>query len=161
VGAVLLAGLACTPDDPSAARPVFRHLDTTRGEIRLGSALGPTWLSPSAPAAAIVSLPRGVVTGAQSVSVRRDADGRVREIMLNYEQTTDFPAQVARYRGELGPPFMHDRPAGPEAAERVAWRDARTTFELVRDPRRSVSTVYARLSDREVEPRPRPSGAGE
>jgi hypothetical protein len=140
---------------------VFRHLGTTRGEIRLGSALGHAWLSRSESAPAIVSLPRGVVTGAQSVSVWRDADGRVREIMLNYEQSTDFQAQVARYRRELGPPARHDRPAGPEGAERVAWRDARTTFELVRDPRRSVSTVYGRLSDREGEPRPVPSGGDE
>jgi hypothetical protein len=89
---------------------VFRHLGTARGKIRLGATLDHVWLSPE-PAAAIVSLPRGVVTGAQSVS--------------------------------------------------VPWRDARTTFELVRDPRRSVSTVYGRLSDREVEARPGPSGAGE
>jgi hypothetical protein len=140
---------------------VFRHLGTARGEIRLGSVLDRTWHSPSEPAAAIVSLPRGMVTGAQSVSVRRDAAGRVREIMLNYEQSTDFQAQVAHYRRELGPPAVHDRPAGPEAAERVTWRDARTTFELVRDPRRSVSTVYGRLSDRDLAARPDPSGPGE
>ena len=140
---------------------MFRHLGTARGEIHLGAPLDRVWLPPSEPSVAIVSLPRGVGAGAQSVSVRRDADGRVREIMLNYEQSTDFQAQVARYRRELGPPARHDRPADPEAAERVAWRDARTTFELVRDPRRSVSTVYGRLSDHEVEARPGPPDAGE
>jgi hypothetical protein len=140
------------------ARPVFRHLDTARGEIRLGSALDRAWLAPGEPAAAIVSLPRGLVAGAQSASVRRDAAGRVREIMLNYEQSTDFQAEIARYRRELGPPAVHHCPADPEAAERVAWRDARTTFELVRDPRRSVSTVYGRLSDTEAKVRPGPAG---
>jgi hypothetical protein len=127
---------------------VFRHLSTTRGEIYLGAVLDPIWVHEAERGTEHVALPRGTVAGAQSALVSRNAQGRVREIMLNYDQATDFDAHVARYRRSLGPPASHMRPAHPEGAERIIWRDARTSFELVRDPRRSVSTIYGRLTDR-------------
>ena len=55
---------------------------------------------------------------------------------------------AGEYRGRFGDPARHDRPADPELPEIFAWEDNRTRFELVRDPRRSVSTVCAVLSDR-------------
>ena len=148
LGATLVAWLACTPGEHLEARPVFRHLGTTRGDIRLGAPLDSVWLRGSREASDVVSLPSGSVPGAQSVSVTRGGDARVREIMLNYEQATDFAAQVAGYRRSLGPPASHLRPADPEGAERIVWRDSHTSFELVRDPRRSASTIYGRLADR-------------
>ena len=45
----------------------------------------------------------------------------------------------------LGSPAKYYRPRGPGAAERIVWQDSVTTFELVRDPTRSASTIYTRL----------------
>jgi len=57
------------------------------------------------------------------------------------------PAILAEYAGRLGPPVLHEKPSDAEGAERVVWQDSRTRFELTRDPKGSVSTVYSRLSD--------------
>jgi hypothetical protein len=82
----------------------------------------------------------------------------VQEIMIDYEQSTSFGAPLAGYRRSLGPPAFHVQHPDPERAERIGWRDDRTSFELVRDPRRSVSTVYARLTDRTVARPSSPAG---
>lgn len=34
-------------------------------------------------------------------------------------QSADFSAVVAEYSERLGPPFQHEKPSDPEAAERV------------------------------------------
>ena len=38
---------------------------------------------------------------------------------FNYPQSADFSAVVAEYSERLGPPFQHEKPSDPEAAERV------------------------------------------
>jgi hypothetical protein len=127
---------------------VLRHIATARGDIRLGVGLDSTWLSGVEPGATVVALPPGTVPGAQSVWVTRGPHGIVREITLNQEQATSFASLVARHRRILGSPVSHHRPADPEDAERIVWRDDATSFELIRDPCRSVSTIYGRLIDR-------------
>jgi hypothetical protein len=68
-------------------------------------------------------------------------------VVFNYPQTASFSALVAEYSERLGPPVQHEKPSDSEAAERVVWQDSQTRFELTRDPKRSVSTIYSRLSD--------------
>jgi hypothetical protein len=67
-------------------------------------------------------------------------------IVFNYPQSADFSALVAEYSERLGPPVQHEKRSDVEAAERVVWQDAETRFELTRDPKRSVSTIYSRRS---------------
>jgi hypothetical protein len=68
-------------------------------------------------------------------------------VVVNYPQSADFSALLAEYSERLGPPVQHERPSDAEAAERVVWQDSQTRFELTRDPKRSVSTIYSRLTD--------------
>jgi hypothetical protein len=67
--------------------------------------------------------------------------------MFDYPQEADFPAMQQEYTRLFGPPSKHERSDSAER-ERLVWQDTLTVLELVRDPRRSVSTVYARLIDR-------------
>ena len=90
----------------------------------------------------------GTIAGAQAVRVTRGRDGIVRQITLDHERATGFASLVARHRRTLGSPVSHHRPGNPEDAERITWKDESTSFELIRDPRRSVSTIYGRLIDR-------------
>lgn len=83
-------------------------------------------------------------TEAPSANGARSSDTAV---VFNYPQSADFSALVAEYSKRLGPPVLHEKPSDAEAAERVVWRDRETRFELTRDPKRSVSTIYSRLSD--------------
>jgi hypothetical protein len=133
---------------------VLRHITTDRGHLRLGAPLDSVWLSGSQAGSDAISLLPGAVAGAQAVRVIRGADGVVREIVLDYEQVTDLRAHVAQYRRRLGPPTSHHRPVGQEDAERVVWRDEATSFTLIRDPRRSASTMYGRLTDLTGAPAP-------
>lgn len=68
-------------------------------------------------------------------------------VVFNYPQSADFSALVAEYSERLGPPVQHEKPSDAEAAERVVWQGTETRFELTRDPKRSVSTIYSRRSD--------------
>jgi hypothetical protein len=146
--------LACDPGAPGRRPPVFRHISADRGHLRLGAPLDSVWLSGSRSGSDAIALPPGAVAGAQAVRVSRPADGVVREIVLDYEQPTSFRSQMARYRRRLGSPTSHHRPVGQEDAERVIWRDEATAFTLVRDPRRSASTIYGRLTDLARDPAP-------
>jgi hypothetical protein len=146
--AALLLQLACAPDESTPQGPLFRHLTTARGEIRLGEVWDASWVSGIDPGAPVIALPPGTFGGAQGIRVTRGPDRVVREIMVDYDQGTDFAAQVAEYQASLGPPAMHRAHPDAESAEVVTWTDAATSFELVRDPRRSASTVYSRLTDR-------------
>ncbi|HEY5940528.1 MAG TPA: hypothetical protein VIT87_06880, partial [Gemmatimonadales bacterium] len=64
--------------------------------------LGELWNAEVVPGALVHRTPQGVVT-----------------IMFNYPQSADFSAVVAAYSERLGPPFQHEKPSDPEAAERV------------------------------------------
>jgi hypothetical protein len=123
------------------SEPVFREVAAISGPIRLGA----IW---EAPGDTLVSLPAGSIPGTGPVAVRRTPGGVVRSIWVNYPQSADFDRMARGYRGRFGPPVRHVRPADPESREVLAWEDADTRFELVRDPRRSVSTVYGVLSDK-------------
>ncbi|HUR95702.1 MAG TPA: hypothetical protein VMY76_14050 [Gemmatimonadales bacterium] len=144
VGAIFLL-LACSPTQPVRSSPLFRHVITDAGEIRLGEVLPWAEATDRGASDAIVS---GGRSGARMVGVTRGTNGVVREITTNYPQQADFAALVAGYSAAFGPPAAHRRPLGAESAEVVIWTDSATRFELTRDPRRSVSTVYSRLSDR-------------
>jgi hypothetical protein len=145
--ATLLLLLACGPE-PKPGSPLFRHVTTARGEIRLGEVWDATWVPGIDPGALVIALPSGTFGGAQAIRVTRGPDRVVRELTFDYDQGTDFAAQLAEYEVSLGPPTVHRAPADPESAEVVTWTDAVTSFELIRDPRRSASTVYSRLMDR-------------
>jgi len=144
--AALLLLLACGPAKPVRSRPLFRHVITDAGEIWLGKALPLPAATDADPAWVIMS---SEGDGTQRVGVTRAADGVVREIITNYPQRADFATLVTGYSAAFGPPAAHHRrPLGPESAEVVTWADTATKFELTRDPRRSVSTIFSRLSDR-------------
>ena len=147
----LLAGLvACAPasDRPGTTRPIFRHFNTEVSSIRLGE----HWTAEEVPGAdagdTVVALPSGTFERAQAVRVHRTPAGVVSSIMFDYPQGADFQAMQQEYTRLFGPPATHDRSPKAEERERVVWQDSVTLFELVRDPSRSASTIYTRLTDR-------------
>jgi hypothetical protein len=155
---LLLATLAaCAPasDQPAAPRSIFRHFNTEVSSIRLGE----PWTAEEVPGAEpndpVVALPSGTFERAQAVRVHRSPAGIVSSIMFDYPQEADFGAMQQEYMRLFGPPAEHERSEKAEARERLVWRDSLTLFELVRDPRRSASTIYTRLTDRSP---PRASG---
>ncbi len=127
----------------SCAEPeaLFREVAASSGPITLGE----VW---EAPGDTIVGLPEGSIAGVGPAAVYRTRDGVVRGIWMNYPQSTDFDSLARVYRKRLGEPARHERPADPEGRELLVWEDLETRFQLVSDPRRSVSTVYGVLSDR-------------
>ena len=152
---LLLAALAaCAPasDRPAAKRPIFRHFNTEVSSIRLGE----HWTAEEVPGAdtgdTVVALPSGTFERAQAVRVHRSPTGVVSSIMFDYPQEADFTAMQQEYTRLFGEPKEHEQSEKSEARERLVWQDSLTLFELVRDPRRSVSTIYTRLTDRSRTP---------
>ena len=152
---LLLAALAaCAPasDQPAATRPIFRHFNTEVSSIRLGE----HWTAEEVPGAdrgdTVVALPSGTFERAQAVRVHRSPSGVVSSIMFDYPQEADFKAMQQEYTRLFGTPSEHERSDKAEARERLVWQDSLTLFELVRDPRRSASTIYTRLIDRSATP---------
>ncbi len=148
---LLTAVVACAPgsDQPGATRPIFRHFNTEVSSIRLGE----PWTAEEVPGAestdTVVALPSGTFERAQAVRVHRTPTGVVSSIMFDYPQEADFHAMQEEYTRLFGPPVEHERSKNAEARERLVWADSLTLFELVRGPRRSVSTIYTRLTDRQ------------
>ena len=146
---LLLASGACAPasDRPATPRPIFRHFNTEVSNIQLGQ----TWTAEEVPGAdpgdTVVALTPGTFERAQSVRVHRTPAGVVSSIMFDYPQTADFQAMQSEYGRLFGPPRQHQKPVNDEELERLVWQDSLTRFELVRDPKRSVGTVYTRLTD--------------
>jgi hypothetical protein len=151
---LLLGALAaCAPaSDQPAARPIFRHFNTEVSSIKLGE----HWTAEEVPGAdrgdTVVALPSGTFERAQAVRVHRSPTGVVSSIMFDYPQDADFNAMQQEYTRLFGAPTEHERSAKPEVRERLVWQDSLTLFELVRDPRRSVSSIYTRLIDRSRTP---------
>jgi hypothetical protein len=135
------------PDAPEAPRPIFRQFNTEMTSITLGQ----SWTAEEVPGAeaddTVVALPAGTFERAQAVRVHRTPEGVVSSIMFDYPQMTDFQAMQTEYTRLFGAPRMHERSGQADAPERLVWQDSVTLFELVRDPKRSASTVYTRLSD--------------
>lgn len=145
---------ACTPasDRPDTARPLFRHFNTEVSSIKLGE----SWTAEEVPGAeagdTVVALPSGTFERAQAVRVHRSATGVVTSIMFDYPQDADFQAMRQEYTRLFGSPTQHERSDEAEARERLVWQDSLTMFELVRDPNRSASTIYTKLTDRPARP---------
>ncbi len=150
VVAVTAGTAACGPaaEQDDAARPIFRHFNTEMSSIRLGQAWTAEEVAGADPGDTVVTLPSGSFETFQAVRVHRTASGVVSSIMFDYPQSADFGALQVEYRQLLGTPKEHELPGTAEARERIVWQDSLTSFELVRDPRRSVSTIYSRLIDR-------------
>ena len=89
----------------------------------------------------------GLLLAGSLACATAEAPNADRVVVFNYPQSADFSALVAEHSKRLGPPVRHDQASDAEAAERVVWQDTKTRFELIRDPKRSVSTIYSRLSD--------------
>ncbi len=143
----LFAG--CRPaDQPGAARPIFRHFNTEMSAIQLGQKWTAEEVPGAEPGDTVVGLPAGTFESAQAVRVHRTPAGVVSSIMFDYPPSADFQAMQADYTQRLGPPIEHERPSNADAPERLVWQDSLTRLELIRDPARSASTVYSRLSDR-------------
>lgn len=146
---LLAISVGCAPasDQPGSARPIFRHFNTEVSTLQLGQ----SWTAEEVPGAerddTVVALPVGTFERAQAVRVHRTPGGVVSSIIFDYPQTADFSAMQSEYSSLLGPPREHDKPARDDAPERLVWQDSLTRFELVRDPKRSASTIYTRLSD--------------
>ncbi len=148
LGVLLAASIACpTTHPPNSRQPVFREVTTGAGTIRLGEIWHPEMVAGAKSSDTVVALPPGSFAGASAVLVHRTPRGVVAMVMFNYPQSADFSVLRAEYAEQIGPPVQHEKPDDPEAAERVVWQDSETRFELTRDPKRSVSTIYSRLSD--------------
>jgi hypothetical protein len=150
---LLVVLVACAPaSDQPATRPIFRHFNTEVSSIRLGE----HWTAEEVPGAdsgdAVVALASGTFERAQAVRVHRGPTGVVSSIMFDYPQGADFNAMQQEYTKLFGAPTEHERSDKSEARERLVWQDSLTMFELVRDPRRSASTIYTRLTDRSRNP---------
>ena len=143
-----VAGCAPASDHTGASRPIFRHFNTEVSSIKLGE----HWTAEEVPGAdsgdTVVALPAGTFERAQAVRVHRTSTGVVSSIMFDYPQEADFQAMQEEYTRLFGPPARHEKSRKTEARERVVWQDSLTLFELVRDPTRSASTIYTRLTDR-------------
>jgi hypothetical protein len=143
--------VACgSSDRPGTTRPIFRHFNTEVSSIRLGEHWTAEEVAGAEPSDTVVALPSGTFEKAQGVRVHRTPTGVVSSIMFDYPQHADFHAMQEEYTRLFGPPAEHERPKNAEARERLVWADSLTRFELVRDPRRSVSTLYTRLTDRQT-----------
>ncbi|MBA3445669.1 MAG: hypothetical protein H0T58_12570 [Gemmatimonadales bacterium] len=151
---IVLAVLpGCRPDadQPNATRPIFRHFNTELSTIQLGQLWTAEEVAGAEPGDTVVALPAETFERAQAVRVHRTPAGVVSSIMFDYPQGTDFQAMQTEYRQLLGPPEHEGRRDGNQP-ERMVWQDSLTRFELVRDPTRSASTIYTRLSDRSGTP---------
>ena len=148
--AALAALAACAPagDQAGTTRPIFRHFNTEVSSIRLGEHWTAEEVPGAEPSDTVVALPSGTFERAQAVRVHRTPSGVVSSIMFDYPQQADYQAMQQEYTRLFGPPSKHERSDKAEARERLVWQDSLTLFELVREPRRSVSTIYARLVDR-------------
>ena len=152
---LLLGALAaCAPasDQADTARPIFRHFNTEVSSIRLGEPWTAEEVAGVETNDTVVALPSGTFERAQAVRVHRSTTGVVTSIMFDYPQNADFQAMRQEYTRLFGPPAEHERSDRKEARERLVWQDSLTLFELVRDPRRSASTIYTRLIDRSARP---------
>jgi len=145
-----IAGCLPAVDKPGAARPIFRHYNTELSTIRLGELWTAEEVAGAEAGDTVVGLSLNPAERAQAVRVHRTPAGVVSSIMFDYPQATDFGAMQKEYTDLLGSPAKHDRPRGPDAAERIVWQDSVTSFELVRDPTRSASPIYTRLLDRSL-----------
>jgi hypothetical protein len=145
-----LIGCAPSSDQPATTRPIFRHFNTEVSSIRLGEHWTAEEVAGAEASDTVVALPSGTFEKAQAVRVHRSPAGVVSSIMFDYPQDADFHAMQEEYTRVLGSPAEHERPRNAEARERLVWRDSLTLFELVRDPRRSVSTIYTRLIDHQT-----------
>jgi hypothetical protein len=128
--------------------PLPRQMETAFGPVRLGVPWNPVDLAGVGLGDTIVGLPAGAIQGGGRVTVYRAADGTVRRVWRDYPQSVDFVRLSGDLRRQYGLPAVHERSADPEAPERIVWEDPRTRLELIRDPRRSVATVYGLLVDR-------------
>ena len=147
---LLTAVGACAPasDKPGTTRPIFRHFNTELSSIRLGEPWTAEEVSGAEVNDTVVALPSGTFERAQAVRVHRSPTGVVSSIMFDYPQEADFHTMQEEYTKLFGQPAQHERSRNAEARERLVWQDSLTVFELVRDPSRSVSTIYTRLTDR-------------
>jgi hypothetical protein len=141
---------ACAPasDRPGTTQPIFRHFNTELSSIRLGEPWTAEEVSGADVNDTVVALPSGTFERAQAVRVHRTPTGVVSSIMFDYPQEADFHGMQAEYTKLFGQPAAHEQSKNAEARERLVWQDSVTRFELVRDPSRSVSTIYTRLTDR-------------
>ena len=146
---LLLVALSagCGPEQVPARRPIFRNFNTEVSTIQLGQRWTAEEVPGAEPGDTVIALSPGTFERAQAVRVHRTPAGVVSSIMFDYPQTTDFQAMQAEYNQLLGPPKEHLKPARDDAPERLVWHDSITRFELVRDPKRSASTIYTRLTD--------------
>src|SRR5215218_4986934 len=143
---MLVALASCRPGDKAGEhRPIFRHYNNELSTIRLGEPWTAEEVPGSEPGDTVVGLPSSPADKAQAIRVHRTAAGVVTSIMFDYPQAADFDAMQKEYTDLFGPPVRHDRPSRAHRAERIVWQDSLTTFELVRDPARSASTIYTRL----------------
>lgn len=143
--AMLSYTAACRAPVDSASKPIFRSIATNIGSIALDQ---PWVVVPGAAADSgdtVIALPENAFAGAQAIRVHRSPEGIVRSIHFDYPQSTDYDALMAVYTRSLGTPAQRKKAADGVAADRAAWEDAATRFELVRDPARNASTVYSVL----------------
>ena len=148
---MLLALASCQPREKAGEhRPIFRHYNNELSTIRLGEPWTAEEVPGSEPGDTVIGLRSSPADKAQAIRVHRTAAGVVSSIMFDYPQSADYGAMQKEYTDLFGPPLRHDRPSRADGAERIVWQDSLTTFELVRDPARSASTIYTRLLDRSI-----------
>ena len=140
--ALLATGCASSAPAHSGSGDIFREIQIGGGVIQLGLPLPSGVPAPEA-GDTVVALPARLIGGAKAIRVHLTPDGVVRRLWFEYAAGADHEAMIAEYRDMLGEPRLEPFRAG----RRAIWEDARTRFELIRDPERSAGTVYSVLSD--------------
>src|SRR5688572_33213013 len=149
--AAILSSAGCSGAHESgqdgAREPIFRFVRTFTDTIRLGEALPVRIVVPKGDS--IVGVSPGTFGGAERIQVVVDESRLVRAVIFDYNRDADFDSMVAEYASSLGPPTRGTvQRRGEEPADVADWHDARTDFQLIRDPNRSAWTVRSVLRDR-------------
>ena len=114
--------------------PIFRYVDT--------GTLGPFWLGEPFGRHAMLTTPEEphsyrlrprTFGGAESIVVRTDSAGIVRQIRFEYGPKYEWTSMVASYVESLGPPYSG------HGTDAVVWNDGKTEFTLAR----AVEADYA------------------
>ena len=107
--------------------PIFRYVDTgTLGPFWLGEVFGRHAMLTTSEKPYTYRLRPGTFGGAESIVVRTDSTGIVRQIRFEYGPGYDWRSKVASYVESLGPPYSG------YGTDTVVWNDGRTEFTLTR-----------------------------